>query len=140
MTDSNHHRDATLLTDVDATQEEHPAWDTPVICRVEVDLPGWLAKLTGEPHWEVFSENEEENCISFAMRASDKPPRLSARHHTLSALQRRPMQAEVTLYHNGYAVVDVDGKSLFDGALTAGTNDCARLTYYDMSGDPIALN
>lgn len=111
---------------------EHPSWDTPVICRVEVDLPGWLAKLTGEKHWEVYSEDEEENCISFAMRA-----------HLLTkngAPQNVIKQAEVTLYHNGYAVVDVDGESLFDGALTAATSDCARLSYYHMSGEPIPLN
>lgn len=139
MNDSTHHNDATRLSDNEMNLEEHPAWDKPVICRVEVDLPGWLAKLTGQPHWEVFSENEEENCISFAMRASEKPARLAAAPLP-SANRRKAMQAEVTLYHNGYAVVDVDGKSLFDGALTAGSNDCARLTYYDMSGEPIALN
>lgn len=121
-------------TEVELNEVEHPAWDEPVICRVEVDLPGWLTKLTGQSHWEVYSEEEEENCISFAMRSS----------HT-SGLQKatrveNDMQAEVTLYHNGYAVVDVDGKSLFDGALTHATNDCARLSYYHMSGEPIALN
>lgn len=137
MNDSTHHNNVTRLSDNDTNPEEHPAWDTPVICRVEVDLPGWLAKLTGQPHWEVFSENEEENCISFAMRASEKPARLADAY---PAKIRPSMQAEVTLYHNGYAVVDVDGQSLFDGALTAGSNDCARLTYYDMSGEPIALN
>ncbi len=119
-------------TEVELNQVEHPAWDEPVICRVEVDLPGWLTKLTGQSHWEVYSEEEEENCISFAMRSS----------HT-RGLQKATrveddMQAEVTLYHNGYAVVD--GKSLFDGALTHATNDCARLSYYHISGEPIALN
>jgi len=122
------------LNQVELNQVEHPAWDEPVICRVEVDLPGWLTKLTGQSHWEVYSEEEEENCISFAMRSS----------HT-RGLQKATrveddMQAEVTLYHNGYAVVDVDGKSLFDGALTHATNDCARLSYYHISGEPIALN
>ncbi len=121
-------------TEVELNQVEHPAWDEPVICRVEVDLPGWLTKLTGQSHWEVYSEEEEENCISFAMRSS----------HT-RGLQKATrvegdMQAEVTLYHNGYAVVDVDGKSLFDGALTHATTDCARLSYYHISGEPIALN
>lgn len=121
-------------TEVELNQVEHPAWDEPVICRVEVDLPGWLAKLTGEPHWEVYSEEEEENCISFAMRAHHKHglPKKTFSHDAL--------QAEVTLYHNGYAVVDVNGESLFDGALTSATNDCARLSYYHISGEPIALN
>lgn len=124
----------TPATEVELNQVEHPAWDEPVICRVEVDLPGWLTKLTGQSHWEVYSEEEEENCISFAMRSSH------TRGLHKAARVEDDMQAEVTLYHNGYAVVDVDGKSLFDGALTNATNDCARLSYYHMSGEPIALN
>lgn len=125
--------------EVELDSFEHPAWDEPVICRVEVDLPGWLAKLTGEKHWEVYSEDEEENCISFAMRAH---PLAKNGHARLSGEKQSQMtkQAEVTLYHNGYAVVDVDGESLFDGALTAASNDCARLSYYHMTGEPIALN
>jgi hypothetical protein len=44
-------------------------------------------------------------------------------------------------YHNGYAIVDVEGQSLFDGSLTAGTSDCAHLTYYHAdSGEKIMLN
>ena len=121
-------------TEVELNQVEHPAWDEPVICRVEVDLPGWLTKLTGQSHWEVYSEEEEENCISFAMRSSH------TRGLQTATRVEDDMQAEVTLYHNGYAVVDVDGKSLFDGALTHATNDCARLSYYHISGEPIALN
>lgn len=130
-------------TEVELNQVDHPEWDEPVICRVEVDLPGWLAKLTGQQHWEVYSEEEEENCISFAMRAHQT---LRANHKAGASKTYHPesqtaeLQAEVTLYHNGYAVVDVNGKSLFDGALTAATNDCARLSYYHISGEPIALN
>jgi hypothetical protein len=49
--------------------------------------------------------------------------------------------AEVTLYHNGYAVVDVEGKALFDGSLTNGTSECAHLSYFHAdSGEPITLN
>ncbi|MBA3697106.1 MAG: hypothetical protein H0W85_10245 [Methylotenera sp.] len=100
----------------------HPEWDEPVICRVEVDLPRWLTQLAGGRNWEVYSEAEEDNCISFALRQGEK-------------------LAEVTLYHNGYAVVDVEGKALFDGSLTAGTSDCAHLTYYHAdSGKQITLN
>ncbi len=104
----------------------HPEWDEPIICRVEVDLPSWLSQLAGGQGWEVYSEEEEENCVSFAMRqGSDKASKL----------------AEVTLYHNGYAVVDVDGKQLFDGSLTAGDSTCAHLTYYHAdSGEKITLN
>ncbi len=104
----------------------HPEWDEPIICRVEVDLPGWLSQLAGGRDWEVYSEAEEENCISFAMRQGSK---------------LAPKLAEVTLYHNGYALVDVEGQSLFDGSLTAGTSDCAHLTYYHAdSGEQIMLN
>jgi len=104
----------------------YPEWDEPIICRVEVDLPSWLSQLTGGQGWEVYSEEEEENCISFAMRQG------SAKASKL---------AEVTLYHNGYAVVDVEGKSLFDGSLTAGESSCAHLTYYHAdSGEKIILN
>lgn len=135
MSDSIKFAPEAPATEIDLNAVEHPAWDEPVICRVEVDLPGWLAKLTGEKHWEVYSEDEEENCISFAMRAH---PLSRKGHQNIETMS--PKQAEVTLYHNGYAVVDVDGKSLFDGALTATSNDFARLSYYHVTGEPIALN
>jgi hypothetical protein len=104
----------------------HPQWDEPIICRVEVDLPQWLSQLAGGREWEVYAEAEEENCVSFAMRQGSK---------------QAPKLAEVTLYHNGYAIVDVEGQSLFDGSLTAGTSDCAHLSYYHAdSGEKIMLN
>jgi hypothetical protein len=126
--------DKTLLNpfeQVELNNINHPAWDEPIICRVEVDLPGWLAQLTGENKWEVYSEDEDETCISFAMRekAGKAAPKFT------------PKLAEVTLYHNGYAVVDVEGKALFDGSLTSGTSDCAHLSYFHAeSGEPIILN
>jgi hypothetical protein len=108
------------------TEINHPEWDEPIICRVEVDLPAWLSQLAGGRDWEVYSEAEEESCVSFAMRQGTKSD---------SKL------AEVTLYHNGYALVDVEGKSLFEGSLSAGTSDCAHLTYYHAdSGEKIVLN
>ncbi len=98
------------------------AWDAPVICCVEVNLPGWLEQLTGRANWEVIDEEGDENYMSYAMRQGGQ-------------------QAEVTLYHNGYAVVDVDGQALFDGALTLATSDWAHLSYYHAeSGKPITLN
>ncbi len=119
-------------TAVELNEVEHPEWDVPIICRVEVDLPGWLTKLTGEKHWEVYSEEEEETCISFAMRAQHPK--------AMPTMVGQTLQAEVTLYHNGYAIVDVNGESLFDGSLTSATHDFARLSYYRASGEPIALN
>ena len=98
------------------------AWETPVVCRGEVVLGAWLEQLTGKPDWEVFAEDEDDSYMSFAMR--------QGRQH-----------AEVTLYHNGYAVVDVDGKALFDGTLTTGTSTCAHLSYYNAeTGEPVMLN
>jgi len=98
------------------------AWNAPVVRRVEVDLSGWMKQLTGHDEWEVFDEEQDESYMSFAMRFGRQ-------------------QAEVTLYHNGYAVVDVDGEALFDGTLTTTTSECAHLSYYHAdSGEPITLN
>ena len=130
--------DKTLLNtleQIELNNINHPAWDAPIICRVEVDLPGWLAQLTGENKWEVYGEDEDETCISFAMREKTvkTAPKLTSK--------LAPRLAEVTLYHNGYAVVDVEGKALFDGSLTSGTSDCAHLSYFHAeSGEPIILN
>lgn len=120
-------------TQVELNQFEHPAWDEPIICRVEVDLPGWLAQLTGDRSWEIYGEDEEETCISFMMRQKQNAEHHLPRHNALK-------QAEVTLYHNGYAVVDVDGEALFDGSLTTGTSECAHLSYYHATGEQIILN
>jgi hypothetical protein len=121
-------------TSVELTNINHPAWDEPIICRVEVDLPGWLKQLTNGKQWEVFGEDEAETCISFSLRERDQK---TSQHLPKMA----PRLAEVTLYHNGYAVVDVDGKALFDGTLTSGTSDCAHLSYFHAdSGEPIMLN
>jgi hypothetical protein len=132
---------------------DHPEWHEPIVCRVEVDLPGWLAQLTGGQSWEVYGEDEEETCISFALRELPKPNHcrrdnvkpVKEKLNAKSALKLAPKLAsklaEVTLYHNGYAVVDVDGTALFDGTLTNGTSDCAHLTYFHAeSGEPITLN
>ena len=131
---------------VELNNINHPAWDEPIICRVEVDLPGWLKQLTGGKQWEVYGEDEEETCISFVLRElnSDESARVKnkAIPAKLAAVKLAEVKlAEVTLYHNGYAVVDVDGKALFDGTLTNGTSDCAHLSYYHAdSGEPIILN
>lgn len=123
-------RELIELNNIELNNINHPAWDEPIICRVEVDLPGWLRQLTGGKLWEVFGEDEAETCISFSLRE---------RH--LKQSNMMPKMAEVTLYHNGYAVVDVDGKALFDGTLTNGTSDCAHLSYFHAdSGEPIMLN
>jgi hypothetical protein len=105
---------------IDANVQQ--TWDAPVVCRVEVDLPGWMAQLTGQEDWQVYDEQEEESYMSFALR------------HGMQ-------EAEITLYHTGYAIVDVDGKPVFHGALTPVTSACAHLSYYNASsGEPITLN
>lgn len=138
MTDDSKAFDKTPTdkTQVELNQFEHPAWDEPIICRVEVDLPGWLAQLTGDRSWEIYGEDEEETCISFTMRQRTT----DSQHHRKLTVKQAPKQAEVTLYHNGYAVVDVDGEALFDGSLTTGTSDCAHLSYYHATGEQIILN
>jgi len=126
MSDINQQNSIELLQSELKTSE----WDEPIICRVEVDLPAWLSQLAGGCDWEVYSEEEEENCVSFAMRQG-------------SAIDSKNTLklAEVTLYHNGYAIVDVDGSFIFDGSLTSGASDCAHLTYYHAeSGEKITLN
>ena len=109
-------------------------WNDAIICRVEVDLPHWLLQLTGDDHWEVYSEDESENCVSFIMRSNSK----SKKSNNQSPHAKF---AEVTLYHNGHATVDIDGKMMFDGVLTTKENDCAHLSYYHAnSGERITLH
>lgn len=134
MTDTNPQN----IFEIHAAELNHPAWDEPIICRVEVDLPAWLAQLAGGQGWEVYSEAEEENCVSFAMRQGANQ---AGNKGVNKAAQTTPRLAEVTLYHNGYAIVDVDGSALFDGSLTSGENNYAHLTYYHAdSGEKITLN
>ena len=136
MTDSNLPLNAAEL--VELNNINHPKWDEPIICRVEVDLPGWLTQLTNGKQWEVFDEDEAETCISFSLRERHQ----KTTHQINQHLPKMALKlAEVTLYHNGYAVVDVDGKALFDGTLTNGTSDCAHLSYFHAeSGERITLN
>jgi len=114
-------------------ESSHPAWDELIVCRVEVDLPTWVSKLAGGGKWEVYSEDEDDHCISFAMRER------ALQNSKIDLI--KPKLAEVTLYHNGHAIVDVEGQSLFEGSLTNGQSDCANLTYYHAdSGEKITLN
>ena len=112
----------TEVSKLEMDEAQVEAWTKPVVCRVEVDLPNWMAELTGHKNWEVFNEEETDECMTYAMRLGRQ-------------------EAEVTLYHSGYAVVDVDGESLFNGTLTNGKNACAQLTYFNAeNGEPIIFN
>jgi hypothetical protein len=94
----------------------------PVVCKVEVDLTGWLYDLSGGNGWKVDSEQENENYTSFYLKQGDRV-------------------AEVTLYHSGFAQVDIDGQLVFHGDMLEKTCNKAKLNYYRIdSGDKILLN
>ena len=93
-----------------------------VICKVEVDLTGWLTDLSGRKDWVVWSESENDNYIIFF-------------------LKQESQDAEVTLYDSGYASVDINGKVVFQGDIIEKNSASARLSYYNVeSGEKILLN
>jgi len=94
----------------------------PVVCKVVVDLPGWLYDLSGGNGWKVDSEQESENYTSFFLKQGKK-------------------EAEVTLYHSGFAQVDIDGQLVFHGDMLEKSCKKAQLNYYRLdNGDKILLN
>jgi len=93
-----------------------------VICKVEVDLAGWLCTLSGRKDWEVWSESENDN-------------------HIIFFLKQKNQEAEITLYNSGYARVDIDGESVFQGDIMKKNTSLACLSYYNVeSGEKILLN
>lgn len=97
------------------------AFDYAIVCHAEVDLPSWLQQLTGKSGWRLSAEEEAELCDVYSFR-------------------REAEEAEVVLYHTGYATVDVDDRTLYDGHLTSAPG-YARLQYYNAeSGEPVLLN
>ena len=93
-----------------------------VVCKVEVDLAGWLQDLSSGNGWKVLSEHENENYTSFFLSQDNQ-------------------QAEVTLYHSGYAHVDIDDQLVFHGDILEKNCKKAKLNYYRLdSGDKILLN
>jgi len=93
-----------------------------VICKVEVDLTGWLSALSGRKNWEVWSESENENYVIFFLKQANQ-------------------DAEVTLYNSGYARVDINGEPVFQGDIIEENASSARLSYYNVeSGEKILLN
>ena len=93
-----------------------------VVCKVEVDLTGWLTDLSGRKDWEVWSESENDNYIIFF-------------------LKQESQHAEVTLYNSGYANVDINGKVVFQGDIIEKNSRSAHLSYYNVeSGEKILLN
>ena len=93
-----------------------------VVCKVEVDLAGWLSNLSGLNNWEVWSESENDNYIVFFLKQENQ-------------------DAEVTLYSSGYARVDIDGKAVFQGDIIEKNTSAAQLSYYNIeSGERILLH
>ena len=93
-----------------------------VVCKVEVDLAGWLSNLSGLNNWEVWSESENDNYIIFFLKQENQ-------------------DAEVTLYSSGYARVDIDGKAVFQGDIIEKNTSAAQLSYYNIeSGERILLH
>lgn len=100
---------------------EISAFDYSIVCHAEVDLPSWLQELTGKTGWRLSDEEEAELCDVYSF-------------------QREAEEAQVVLYHTGYATVDVGDRTLYDGHL-AFAPGYARLQYYNAdSGEPVLLN
>jgi hypothetical protein len=94
----------------------------PIVCRVEVDLKGWVKELAGGGEWEVLDEQEDDLATTFTM------------HNGHS-------NAEVTLYQTGHAMVDIDGAALFNGNLAEQGGRWTQLTYFNaLNGERITLN
>jgi hypothetical protein len=97
------------------------AFDYAIVCQAEVDLPSWLQQLTGKAGWRLQNEEEAEMCDIYTFR-------------------REIEEAEVVLYHTGYATVGVNDRNLYDGHLASALG-CARLQYFNAeSGEPVLLN
>jgi len=100
----------------------HPSLLESFICKVEVDLTGWLSDLSGRKDWEVWSESENDNYVIFFLKQDNQ-------------------DAEVTLYNTGYARVDINDELVFQGDIIKKNARAARLSYYSIeSGEKILLN
>jgi hypothetical protein len=96
-------------------------FDYSIVCHAEVDLPSWLHELTGKSGWLLSDEEETDLCDVYSFH-------------------RGREEAQVVLYRSGYAMVDVDNRTLYDGHLTFAPG-FARLQYYNAeSGEKVLLN
>lgn len=97
------------------------AFDYSIVCHAEVDLPSWLKELTGKSGWSLSGEEENDE-------------------YDVYSFHRGGDEAEIVLYRTGYATVDVEGATLYDGHLTFAPG-FARLQYYNAeSGERVLLN
>lgn len=96
-------------------------FDFSIVCHAEVDLPAWLKQLTGKSGWQLNAEEEAEMCDAYSFRRGEE-------------------EAEVVLFHTGYARVEVGQDTLYDGSLMA-IPGCAKLHYYNAeSGEPVSAH
>ncbi len=96
-------------------------FDFSVVCHAEVDMPEWLSQLTGQPGWRLCGEDEDEFSDAYRFRSGCT-------------------DAQIVLFHSGYATVEVGDSMLYDGSLLA-IPGCIRRQYYNAdSGAPIRLN
>lgn len=96
-------------------------FDYQVVCHAEVDLPAWLASLTSRAGWKLWGEQSEEHCDLYSFR-------------------NHAAEAQVTLFHSGYALVEVDGEVLYDDHLSS-AGAYASLHYFNAeNGQQVLLN
>lgn len=96
-------------------------FDFSIVCHAEVDMPQWLKQLTGKSGWQLCGEEEAEMCDAYSFRRGNE-------------------EAQVVLFHTGYATVDVGDDTLYDGSLLS-IPGCVRRQYYNAdSGEPISIN
>ena len=96
-------------------------FDFSVVCHAEVDMPEWLAKMTGKHGWKLCEEDETDASDAYLFR-------------------RGGVEARIVLFHTGYATVDVGDELLFDGSLLEIPGCVSRHYYNSDSGAPVLLN
>ena len=93
----------------------------PIICHAEVDFVGWLENLAGCPGLELVQEEKEELCDSYVFL-------------------HQAGEIEVVLYHSGHAIVETNGKRLFDAHLSTAP-EYVQLSYFNADdGTRLLLN
>ncbi len=93
-----------------------------IICKVEIDLADWLADLSGWKGWEVASNDEFENYVTFF-------------------LKNKNHFAEITLFNSGFAQAELNGEVVFYGDLLLIRNESARMNYYALqSGEKVTMH
>lgn len=112
----------TLPSIINNLELDHLTLMDSIICKVEVDLVGWLADLSGGKGWEVASDNAFEHYVTFFLRKENN-------------------YAEITLFNGGFAQVELNEQIIFYGDLLAVKNKSAQMNYYALqSGEKIIMH